>query len=59
MRLAVNAPVTEVVAALERRGVSFRGPVIDGGGGIALAFFANPDGNPLYLAGPRGQETAT
>jgi catechol 2,3-dioxygenase-like lactoylglutathione lyase family enzyme len=57
--LAVDAPVTEVVAALERRGVGFHGPVIDGGGGVALAFFADPDGNPLYLAGPRGQETAT
>jgi hypothetical protein len=24
--------------------------VVDEGGGLALAFFADPDGNPLYLA---------
>jgi hypothetical protein len=34
----------------EQRGVTFHGPVVDEGGGLALAFFADPDGNPLYLA---------
>jgi catechol 2,3-dioxygenase-like lactoylglutathione lyase family enzyme len=57
--LAVDGPITEVVAELERRGVGFDGPVTEGGGGIALASFADPDGNPLYLAGRQGPATAT
>jgi catechol 2,3-dioxygenase-like lactoylglutathione lyase family enzyme len=47
--LAVDEPIAHVVATLEQRGVTVHGPVIDEGG-LALAFFADPDGNPLYLA---------
>ena len=49
--LAVDQPIAEVVAKLEARGVRFHGPVVvDEEGNLALAFFADPDGNPLYLA---------
>lgn len=49
--LAVDRPIAEVVATLEARGVRFHGPVVvDEEGSLALAFFADPDGNPLYLA---------
>jgi catechol 2,3-dioxygenase-like lactoylglutathione lyase family enzyme len=51
--LAVDEPIARVVATLEQRGVTFQGPVVDEGGGLALAFFADPDGNPLYLAETR------
>lgn len=47
--LAVDEPIAQVVATLEQRGVIFHGPVVDEGR-LALAFFADPDGNPLYLA---------
>lgn len=46
----VTHPIDEVVAALTAKGVRFRGPVQkDAEGGIRLAFFADPDGNDLYL----------
>jgi catechol 2,3-dioxygenase len=47
--LSVDVPIAEAVATLTAHGVAVRGPV-PGGGGTALAFFADPDGNPLYLA---------
>jgi catechol 2,3-dioxygenase-like lactoylglutathione lyase family enzyme len=47
--LSVDIPIDEAVAALTAHGVHVHGP-IPGGGGVALAFFADPDGNPLYLA---------
>jgi catechol 2,3-dioxygenase-like lactoylglutathione lyase family enzyme len=47
--LSVDVPIAEAVAALSAHGVDVRGPV-PGGGGTVLAFFADPDGNPLYLA---------
>lgn len=50
-------------AALEQRGVEFRGPTIDNPR-VRLAFFADPDGHPLYLSehvpwGPDGAVAAT
>jgi catechol 2,3-dioxygenase-like lactoylglutathione lyase family enzyme len=47
--LVAGVPIAEAVAALESKDVAVRGPV-SGGGGIMLAFFTDPDGNPLYLA---------
>jgi catechol 2,3-dioxygenase-like lactoylglutathione lyase family enzyme len=46
----VTAPLEEVIAELENRGVQFRGP-IQGQQDlpIRLAFFGDPDGNALYL----------
>ena len=46
---SVDVPIADAVAALAAHGVEVRGPE-PGGGGVALAFFADPDGNPLYLA---------
>lgn len=48
--LNVTRPIAEVRAALQGKGVAFRGPVVeDAEGGILLAFFGDPDGNDLYL----------
>lgn len=48
--LNVTRPIDEVMAALESKGVTFRGPVQENAeGGIRLAFFGDPDGNDLYL----------
>jgi catechol 2,3-dioxygenase-like lactoylglutathione lyase family enzyme len=47
--LDVNQPIAEVVEVLANRGVQFHGPVRDEGA-VKLAFFADPDGNSLYLA---------
>jgi len=47
--LAVDEPIAEVVERLKTRGVTVDGPIVEEGG-LALAFFADPDGNPLYLA---------
>lgn len=40
--------IDPAVAKLQERGVSFHGPVQDTDF-VKLAFFADPDGNPLYL----------
>jgi catechol 2,3-dioxygenase-like lactoylglutathione lyase family enzyme len=47
--LSVDIPIVEAIATLATHGVRVDGPV-PGGGGVVLAFFADPDGNPLYLA---------
>lgn len=49
--LAVDESIEQVVSMLEERGVVFHGPVVDEGQ-LKLAFFADPDGNGLYLAEP-------
>jgi catechol 2,3-dioxygenase-like lactoylglutathione lyase family enzyme len=46
--LNVTRPIEQVVAALQQRGVSFEGPIVDDGA-VKLAFFGDPDGNALYL----------
>jgi catechol 2,3-dioxygenase len=46
---AVDEPIAQAVETLKNRGVIVDGPVVDEGG-LALAFFTDPDGNPLYLA---------
>lgn len=47
--LSVDEPIDQVVSSLKTRGVTFTGPVTDDGP-VKLAFFADPDGNGLYLA---------
>ncbi|HEY2509247.1 MAG TPA: VOC family protein [Polyangiaceae bacterium] len=47
--LTVNQPIEEVVQVLANRGVAFEGPV-RADTAVKLAFFGDPDGNPLYLA---------
>lgn len=51
--LAVDEPIAQVIATLTGRGVTFHGPVVDEVG-VRLAFFSDPDGNPLYLAETAG-----
>jgi catechol 2,3-dioxygenase-like lactoylglutathione lyase family enzyme len=51
--LAVDEPIDRVVETLTSRGVAVRGPIADDGG-LKLAFFADPDGNQLYLAESAG-----
>jgi predicted enzyme related to lactoylglutathione lyase len=46
------ANVAEARALLEKRGVRFAGPTQVIPGKVALAAFADPDGNRLRLAGP-------
>jgi len=47
--LGLTVPAIEAaVAELARRGVEFRGQIVDNEN-VKLAFFADPDGNPLYL----------
>ncbi len=46
--LGVTLPLEEVVSRLKKRGVAFHGPIADDKQ-VRLAFFADPDGNPLYL----------
>ena len=46
---SVDVPIAEAVSSLAAHGVAVRGPK-PGGGGVRLAFFADPDGNPLSLA---------
>lgn len=41
-------PIEKAVEALRTKGVALRGPVQDNEN-VKLAFFADPDGNPLYL----------
>lgn len=46
----VTEPLEEVIATLERRGVSFQGAVQGRAEvPVRLAFFGDPDGNALYL----------
>lgn len=51
--LAIGFNVTEqledVVARLKKKGVTFHGSIVDTEQ-VRLAFFGDPDGNPLYLA---------
>jgi catechol 2,3-dioxygenase-like lactoylglutathione lyase family enzyme len=49
--LEVNQPIAEVVQVLSNRGIVFQGPVREDGP-VKLAFFADPDGNTLYLSEP-------
>ena len=46
-----------MIETLKNRGVIVEGPVM-GEGGLALAFFSDPDGNPLYLAETAAQAGA-
>lgn len=48
----LTEPLDDVVTRLEGRGVTFSGPP-RGDGPVRLAFFADPDGNPLYLCEAR------
>ena len=53
--VVLNVSVTDVAAArklLESRGVKFKGETVVIPGKVALAGFADPDGNALRLAGP-------
>ena len=58
--LNVDKPIEDVVATLEARGVQFmsrgtdeqNGAIIEDGP-VKLAYFADPDGNPLYLCETR------
>ncbi|HWB19622.1 MAG TPA: VOC family protein [Phycisphaerales bacterium] len=45
----VSGDIDHAVAELSRRGVKFHGPVVDDKQ-VKLAFFSDPDGNPLYLS---------
>ena len=47
--LYVDGPIADAVQRLTARGVRFTGPVIDDKA-LSLAFFTDPDGNPLYIA---------
>jgi catechol 2,3-dioxygenase-like lactoylglutathione lyase family enzyme len=47
--LYVERPITDAVKQLISRGVQFAGPIIEDKA-LSLAFFADPDRNPLYLA---------
>jgi catechol 2,3-dioxygenase-like lactoylglutathione lyase family enzyme len=47
--LGLTVPAIEpAIEQLRARGVEFRGPVVDNES-VKLAFFGDPDGNPLYL----------
>ncbi|HKQ47727.1 MAG TPA: VOC family protein [Phycisphaerae bacterium] len=46
--LAPDRPLDQAVAELTKRGVAFRGPVVNDPP-VQLAFFGDPDGNELYL----------
>lgn len=47
--LNVTRPLEEVVSELETRKVQFQGPIVEDEH-VRLAFFQDPDGNPLNLA---------
>ena len=48
--LTIDEPIDDVVRRLAAKGVAFTGPVLrDDQGGIAMAFFGDPDGNVFYL----------
>jgi catechol 2,3-dioxygenase-like lactoylglutathione lyase family enzyme len=46
----VDEPIEQVISTLTKRGVEVEGPVVDDAGRLTLAFFADPDGNQLYMA---------
>jgi catechol 2,3-dioxygenase-like lactoylglutathione lyase family enzyme len=48
--LYLTGRIQDAMTALERRGVSFDGPVVDEGKTGKFAYFTDPDGNSLYLA---------
>jgi catechol 2,3-dioxygenase-like lactoylglutathione lyase family enzyme len=48
--LYLEGPIADAITQLTARGAHFPAPVIDDDGMLALAFFSDPDGNPLYLA---------
>jgi hypothetical protein len=45
----LDRPIQETVSEPSGRGVRFSGPIINDKA-LSLAFFADPDGNPLYVA---------
>ena len=45
----VSEPIREAVANLKKRGVVFRGDIVDDTQ-LLLAHFQDPDGNPFYLS---------
>jgi catechol 2,3-dioxygenase-like lactoylglutathione lyase family enzyme len=48
--LSVSGAIESEVTTFLGRGVKFRGPVqVDGQARVKMAFFTDPDGNPLYL----------
>ena len=47
--LFIARPIAEAIRELTSRGVRFSGPVIEDKA-LSLAFFTDPDGNPLYIA---------
>ena len=47
--LYLDQSIATAVESLASRGVTFSGPVIEDKA-LSLAFFKDPDGNPLYLA---------
>ena len=53
----MNQPIGDVVEVLSNRGVAFHGPVREEGP-VKLAFFADPDGNALYLFEPKVRATS-
>jgi catechol 2,3-dioxygenase-like lactoylglutathione lyase family enzyme len=53
------AHVGDARRALEAKGVAFRGQTVVIPGKVALAAFADPDGNVLRLAGPPATATST
>ena len=49
LSIGLEVPAIEPAKAeLEARGIAFEGPIKDDGA-VRLAFFSDPDGNPLYL----------
>lgn len=45
----VDETLESVMEKLQKSGVSFQGPIVEDEH-VRLAFFQDPDGNPLYLA---------
>jgi len=48
--LYLTEPIDAAVKTLTSRGVHFTGPIVNDDGVLSFAPFADPDGNPLYLA---------
>ena len=47
--LYLTEPIERAVEAYKGRGVNFTGPIVDDKA-LSLAFFTDPDGNPMYFA---------